>query len=78
MDSIEDKEFSLALQINNFKAALVEFDKLVEQTTAQKKDERAGLFIPKEGKMDDYREVHLELLIRTGRCFRSSEKSSLV
>lgn len=78
MDSIEDKEFSLALQINNFKAALVEFDKLVEQTTAQKKDERAGLFIPKEGKMDDYKEVHLELLIRTGRCFRSSEKSSLV
>ncbi|KAL6042238.1 hypothetical protein STEG23_021559, partial [Scotinomys teguina] len=52
MDSIEDKNFSLALQINNFKAALVDFNKLVEQTTAQKKDERAGLFIPKEEAID--------------------------
>lgn len=78
MDARDDKEFNLTLQINNFKAALVEFDKLVEQTTAQKKEERAGLFIPKEGKMDDYRESQLELLIRTGRCFRSSEKDSLV
>lgn len=78
MDARDDKEFNLTLQINNFKAALVEFDKLVEQTTAQKKEERAGLFISKEGKMDDYREVQRELLIRTGRCFRSSEKNSLV
>lgn len=78
MDSRDDRQFSLALQINSFKAALVDFDKLVEKTTIQKKEERAGLFIPKEGKMDDYREVHLELLIRTGKCFRSSENRSLV
>ncbi|CAH6789556.1 WD repeat-containing protein 64 [Phodopus roborovskii] len=52
MDSRNDKQLNLALQINNFKAALVDFDKLVEQTTAQKKDERAGLFIPKEDAID--------------------------
>ncbi|KAK7815323.1 hypothetical protein U0070_019167 [Myodes glareolus] len=52
MDARDDDEFNLTLQINNFKAALVEFDKLVEQTTAQKKDERAGLFIPKEDAID--------------------------
>nr|XP_048292372.1 WD repeat-containing protein 64 [Myodes glareolus] len=52
MDARDDNEFNLTLQINNFKAALVEFDKLVEQTTAQKKDERAGLFIPKEDAID--------------------------
>ncbi|XP_040595092.1 WD repeat-containing protein 64 isoform X2 [Mesocricetus auratus] len=52
MDTKDDKRFSLALQINNFKAALVDFDKLVEHTTAQKKDERAGLFIPKEDAID--------------------------
>ncbi|KAL1769649.1 WD repeat-containing protein 64 [Sigmodon hispidus] len=52
MDSRDDRQFSLALQINNFKAALVDFDKLVEQTTLQKKDERAGLFIPKEEAID--------------------------
>lgn len=78
MDTTNDKEFNLTLQINNFKASLVEFNKLVEQTTAQKKEERAGLFIPKEGKMGDDREVQLEMLIRTGRCFRSSERGSLV
>jgi hypothetical protein len=72
MDAKDEKRFNLALQINNFKASLVEFNKLVEQTTAQKKEERAGIFIPKEGKMDGYREVHLDSLIR------SSEKSSLV
>ncbi|XP_057626751.1 WD repeat-containing protein 64 [Chionomys nivalis] len=52
MDTTDDKEFNLTLQINNFKASLVEFDKLVEQTTAQKKEERAGLFIPKEDAID--------------------------
>lgn len=70
MDARDEKRFNLALQISNFKASLVDFNKLVEQTTAQKKEERAGVFIPKEGKMDGYREVHLELLIR-------SEKNSL-
>lgn len=72
MDAKDEKRFNLALQISNFKSALIDFNKLVEQTTAQKKEERAGVFIPKEGKVGGYREVHLELLIR------SSEKSSLV
>ncbi|XP_027274696.1 WD repeat-containing protein 64 isoform X2 [Cricetulus griseus] len=52
MDSRDDRQFSLALQINSFKAALVDFDKLVEKTTIQKKEERAGLFIPKEEAID--------------------------
>ncbi|XP_028611118.1 WD repeat-containing protein 64 [Grammomys surdaster] len=52
MDAKDEKRFNLALQINNFKASLVEFNKLVEQTTAQKKEERAGLFIPKEDAID--------------------------
>lgn len=51
MDARDEKRFNLALQINNFKASLVDFNKLVEHTTIQKKEERAGLFIPKEGKM---------------------------
>ncbi|CAO2638551.1 WD repeat-containing protein 64 [Lemmus lemmus] len=52
MDTRDDKEFNLTLQINNFKAALVEFEKLVELTTVQKKEERAGMFIPKEEAID--------------------------
>ncbi|XP_008847398.1 WD repeat-containing protein 64 isoform X2 [Nannospalax galili] len=48
MDTREDEQFSLSLQTSNFKAALVDFDKLVEQTMIQKKGERAGLFISKE------------------------------
>uniref|UniRef100_Q9D565-3 Isoform 3 of WD repeat-containing protein 64 n=1 Tax=Mus musculus TaxID=10090 RepID=Q9D565-3 len=52
MDAKDEKRFNLALQINNFKASLVEFNKLVEQTTAQKKEERAGIFIPKEDSID--------------------------
>nr|XP_038947362.1 WD repeat-containing protein 64 isoform X2 [Rattus norvegicus] len=52
MDARDEKRFNLALQINNFKASLVDFNKLVEQTTAQKKEERAGLFIPKEDAID--------------------------
>ncbi|XP_051004232.1 WD repeat-containing protein 64 isoform X1 [Acomys russatus] len=52
MDTRDEKRLSLALQIENFKATLVDFDKLVERTTAQKKDERAGLFIPKEDAID--------------------------
>jgi hypothetical protein len=50
MDSREDKRFNKSLQINSFKEALNGFKQLVEQTAAQKKDERAGLLIQKEGK----------------------------
>ncbi|XP_030791990.1 WD repeat-containing protein 64 [Rhinopithecus roxellana] len=42
----------MALQISNFKKALNGFERLVEQTAAQKRNERAGLFIHKEDAID--------------------------
>lgn len=59
MDIRNKKHSSLALQIENFKTALNGFKKLVERVAAQKKDERTGLFIQKEGKISDYRAVWL-------------------
>lgn len=53
MDASEDKHVNAALQMNNFKAALNGFEKLVERTAAQKRDERAGLFVQKAGKDSD-------------------------
>uniref|UniRef100_A0A8C5KX33 WD repeat domain 64 n=1 Tax=Jaculus jaculus TaxID=51337 RepID=A0A8C5KX33_JACJA len=52
MASRGGKQYGLALQIHNFRTALVQFEKLIEQTIAQKKDERAGLFIQKEDTID--------------------------
>lgn len=53
MDIREEKRLSIELQISNFRTALKEFEKLVEHVAAQKRDERAGLFIQKEGKISD-------------------------
>ncbi|XP_004439639.1 PREDICTED: WD repeat-containing protein 64 [Ceratotherium simum simum] len=52
MDIKEEKHINAALQVSNFKTALKEFEKLVERTAAQKRDERAGLFIQKEDTID--------------------------
>nr|XP_058934943.1 WD repeat-containing protein 64 isoform X1 [Kogia breviceps] len=52
MDIREEKHFNLALQISNFRTALRGFEKLVERMAAQKRDERAGLFIQKEDAID--------------------------
>ncbi|XP_027623661.1 WD repeat-containing protein 64, partial [Tupaia chinensis] len=52
MDIRGEKRFNIALEISNFKTALNGFEKLVEQTAAQKRDERTGLFIPKEDAID--------------------------
>ncbi|XP_060048022.1 WD repeat-containing protein 64 [Erinaceus europaeus] len=49
---MEEKHPNLAFQTNNFRIALAGFDKLVERTVAQKKDERAGLFVHKEEAID--------------------------
>lgn len=61
MDIREEKHYGTVPQSNNFKAALNEFEKLVEQTAIQKKEERTGLFIQKEGKFRDYRAIQLGL-----------------
>lgn len=53
MDIGKEKRLSIALQISNFRTALKGFEKLVEHVAAQKRDERAGLFIQKEGKTND-------------------------
>lgn len=74
MDSREEKHLNIALQISSFRAALKEFEKLAERVAAQKRDERAGLFIQKEGKFSDYREVQLGLMVGTGKCFKPWEK----
>uniref|UniRef100_A0A8D2DND0 WD repeat domain 64 n=1 Tax=Sciurus vulgaris TaxID=55149 RepID=A0A8D2DND0_SCIVU len=52
MDVREKKHFSPAFHISNFRTALNGFQKLVEQTAAQKRDEKAGLFFPKEEVID--------------------------
>ncbi|XP_023071950.1 WD repeat-containing protein 64 isoform X2 [Piliocolobus tephrosceles] len=52
MDISKEKHLNMALQISNFKKALNRFERLVEQTAAQKRNERAGLFIHKEDAID--------------------------
>ncbi|XP_006868644.1 PREDICTED: WD repeat-containing protein 64 [Chrysochloris asiatica] len=53
MDIREEKQnFRVAFQTNNFRAALKGFERLVERTAAQKKDERLGLFTQKEDAID--------------------------
>nr|XP_060500907.1 WD repeat-containing protein 64-like [Panthera onca] len=52
MDIKEGKHLNTALQISNFKTALKGFEKLIEHVAAQKRDERAGLFIQKEDAID--------------------------
>uniref|UniRef100_G1U5Z9 WD repeat domain 64 n=1 Tax=Oryctolagus cuniculus TaxID=9986 RepID=G1U5Z9_RABIT len=52
MDIREEKYYSATPQSSNFKTALNEFEKLIEQTAIQKKEERAGLFIQKKDAID--------------------------
>uniref|UniRef100_A0A8D1UUC8 WD repeat domain 64 n=1 Tax=Sus scrofa TaxID=9823 RepID=A0A8D1UUC8_PIG len=52
MDSREEKRYNLELQMSSFRIALRGFEKLVERVAAQKRDERAGLFIQKEDVID--------------------------
>ncbi|KAK2492307.1 hypothetical protein MC885_011197, partial [Smutsia gigantea] len=47
MDVREEKHLDLKLQTSNFRTALKGLEKLVERTAAQKRDERAGLFVQK-------------------------------
>lgn len=54
MDTKEQKHLNTELQIRNFRTALKGFKNLVEQAAAQKRDERGGLLIQKEGKLSDY------------------------
>lgn len=74
MDIREEKYYSATPHSSNFKTALNEFEKLIEQTAIQKREERAGLFIQKEGK---FSEVQLGLKIRTREHFKSSENSNI-
>ncbi|XP_075410252.1 WD repeat-containing protein 64 [Tenrec ecaudatus] len=48
----EKRNFRIALQMNNFKTALKGFERLIEHTAAQKRDERLGLFTSKEDSID--------------------------
>lgn len=50
MDIGEEKALDAAIQMKSFKISLYGFEKLVERVAVQKRDERAGLFVPKEGK----------------------------
>ncbi|XP_039078893.1 WD repeat-containing protein 64 [Hyaena hyaena] len=52
MDTREGKHLNTALQVSNFKTALKGFEKLIERVAAQKRDERAGLFIQKQDAID--------------------------
>lgn len=77
MDPGMEKQRNTALQLANFKSALQGFEKLVERTAAQKKDEKAGLFTQKEGEVGDARAVPLTLLIRTGKGLKAPERSNI-
>lgn len=70
MDPGKEKWLNNALQVVSFKIALKGFERLVECTAAQKKDEKAGLFTQKEGKLGDSRAVQWSLLIKTGKCLK--------
>ncbi|XP_027421749.1 WD repeat-containing protein 64 isoform X1 [Bos indicus x Bos taurus] len=48
MDIREEKHINTALQVSSFRTALRGFERLVEHVAAQKRDERAGVFAPKE------------------------------
>lgn len=61
MDIRNKKHLSLALQIENFQTALNGFEQLVERVAVQKKDERAGVFIQKEGKISGYGAARLSV-----------------
>ncbi|XP_045672571.1 WD repeat-containing protein 64 [Phyllostomus hastatus] len=52
MDIGEEKGLDVAVQMKSFKISLYGFEKLVERVAAQKRDERAGLFVPKEDMID--------------------------
>ncbi|XP_037366177.1 WD repeat-containing protein 64 isoform X2 [Talpa occidentalis] len=52
MDIGKGKRLSVSLQVDNFKSSLKKFEKLIERTAAQKKDERAGLFTQREDAID--------------------------
>ncbi|KAF6073789.1 WD repeat domain 64 [Phyllostomus discolor] len=52
MDIGEEKGLDFAVQMKSFKIALYGFEELVERVAAQKRDERAGLFVPKEDMID--------------------------
>lgn len=76
MDSREEKRYNLELQMSSFRIALRGFEKLVEWVAAQKRDERAGLFIQKEGKISDHKAVQRALRITTGKRFNRSQRSN--
>jgi len=54
MDIREEKHINTALQVSSFRTALRGFERLVEHVAAQKRDERAGVFAPKEGKISEH------------------------
>lgn len=60
---MDDKHVNSELQFINFRTALKGFEHLIERTIAQKRDERAGLVVPKEGKISNACAVHLGMLI---------------
>ena len=73
MDITEEKHINTALQVNSFRTALKGFERLVEHLAAQKRDERAGLFTQKEGKISEHGAVQLGLLIRTGNTIKHKD-----
>lgn len=65
MATKKEKRLNISRQIK-FKTALNGFEKLVEHIVAQKKDERAGLFVRKEGKISDYMAASLVCWLELG------------
>lgn len=73
MDIKEEKHINTALQASSFRTALRGFERLVEHIAAQKRDERAGVFAPKEGKISEHGAVQLALLIRTRNTIKQKD-----
>lgn len=73
MDFGEEKHINTALQVSSFRTALRGFERLVEHVAVQKRDERAGVFAQKEGKISENGAVQFGLLIRTGNTVKQED-----
>ncbi|XP_074118612.1 WD repeat-containing protein 64 isoform X1 [Sminthopsis crassicaudata] len=75
MENPEEKKLSIATETTNFTAALKEFEKLVELTAIQKKEERLGLYVKNEDTID-YEKFYDSVLELFGPEIKSQDVKS--
>ncbi|XP_031822824.1 WD repeat-containing protein 64 isoform X6 [Sarcophilus harrisii] len=75
MENPEEKKLSITTETSNFTAALKEFEKLVELTAIQKKEERLGLYVKNEDTID-YEKFYESVLELFGPEIKSQDVKS--